>query len=233
MQGLKRIILLYIFIMGYLTTGLYGASFQGLGDIPGGRFMSEAYDVSEDGSVVVGRSCHYVVHDIMSYSYYRAFRWTLLGGMTPIYDPSAQLTSYACAYGVSTDGSILAGEASTGASDLQAFRWETSSGFQGLGGKIGMDISNNGAVVVGRTSTRAFRWTSSSGIVEIGTLYGSDSKSYAHGVSGDGSVVVGYCFSRNDPYQAFIWTEPNGMIALGDLLGGAFSSIANAASDDG
>ena len=32
------------------------ASFQGIGDLPGGIFDSRAYDISPDGSVVVGRS---------------------------------------------------------------------------------------------------------------------------------------------------------------------------------
>ena len=32
------------------------ASFQGLGDLPGELFSSSAYDVSADGSVVVGKS---------------------------------------------------------------------------------------------------------------------------------------------------------------------------------
>jgi hypothetical protein len=33
-----------------------GASFQGLGDLPGGRIGSDAYAVSADGSVIVGYS---------------------------------------------------------------------------------------------------------------------------------------------------------------------------------
>ena len=45
--------------------------FQGLGDLPGGLFNSQAYDVSADGSVVVGQG--------NSASGGEAFRWTSAG----------------------------------------------------------------------------------------------------------------------------------------------------------
>src|SRR4030042_5948226 len=50
------------------TTLVFGASFEGLGDLPGGSFSSYAQGVSGDGSVVVGSST--------AASGEQAFRWT-------------------------------------------------------------------------------------------------------------------------------------------------------------
>ena len=47
--------------------------FMGLGDLPGGGFSSFAYDVSADGSIVVGQG--------LSASGAEAFRWTMADGM--------------------------------------------------------------------------------------------------------------------------------------------------------
>lgn len=54
-----------------------------------------------------------------------------------------------------------------------------------------------------------------SGIVGLGNLPGG-SISAAFGVSGDGSVAVGYSYFR--------WTNADEMIGLGDLHGGSFGS---------
>ena len=78
---------------------VFGAtpSFQGRGDLPGGDFESYAYDISADGSVVVGQS--------YSSSGREAFRWTADGGMTGLGDlPGGTFSSDA--YGVSADGSV-------------------------------------------------------------------------------------------------------------------------------
>jgi uncharacterized membrane protein len=58
-------------------------------------------------------------------------------------------------------------------------------------------------------------------MVGLGCLPGH-SQSVALGVSGDGSVVVGYSvgYNASDPYsEVFIWDEKNGMRNLKDLLG--------------
>ena len=46
----------------------YGVSFTGLGDLPGGKFQSDATAVSADGTVVVGRSVSDMGHE--------GFHWT-------------------------------------------------------------------------------------------------------------------------------------------------------------
>jgi probable HAF family extracellular repeat protein len=54
-----------------------------------------------------------------------------------------------------------------------------------------------------------------------------------HGVSGDGSVVVGGSFAYGYGYEAFRWTSDGGMVGLGDLPGGSFYSVVTGVSGDG
>jgi probable HAF family extracellular repeat protein len=66
----------------------------------------------------------------------------------------------------------------------------------------------------------------------LGDLAGGDFESLAHGISPDGSVVVGHSQSTSG-LEAFKWTESTGMVGLGDLSGGNFSSSARASSTNG
>ena len=75
---------------------------RGLGDLPGGAFRSEAYDVSADGSVVVGTS--------HSENGWEAFRWTTQTGMVGLGDlPGGGFSSLA--YSVSGNGGVIVGQA--------------------------------------------------------------------------------------------------------------------------
>jgi probable HAF family extracellular repeat protein len=89
-------------------------------------------------------------------------------------------------------------------------------------------VSADGSVVVGTSgfepyeggdTYRAFRWTAGSGMVSLGVSHNS----FASGVSGDGSVIVG---------NNFRWTAGTGMVGLG-YLPGATNSSANGVSADG
>jgi len=55
------------------TWAIPSASFQGLGDLPGGSFFSRANGVSADGAAIVGRG--------WSSTGFEAFLWTEAGGM--------------------------------------------------------------------------------------------------------------------------------------------------------
>ena len=145
---------------------------------------------------------------------------------------------YSAAYGLSADGSTVAGLYHSG-----AFRWTTGTGMLSLSSppaavspSWAFGASDNGSVIVGYGSsasgTEAFRWTSSGGAARLGDLAGGSFYSEARAVSGDGSVVVGYSDSASGN-QAFRWTNAGGMVGLGDLAGGSFYSIAHAVSADG
>ncbi len=93
----------------------------GLGDLPGGGFFSEAYDVSAHGSVVVGRS-------FANSGFFpsRAFRWTAEEGMVSLPDiPGVGPT--AIAEGISGDGNVIVGAATQGDS-AAAFAWDQFHG---------------------------------------------------------------------------------------------------------
>ena len=117
--------------------------------------------------------------------------------------------------GVSADGSVAVG-------GDEAKRWTASTGAVDLGDLPGgrfasfsNAVSKDGLVVVGRASSdesgsdprfdEAFRWTTA-GMVGLGDLPGDPFDSIAHGVSGDGSVVVGEGRRVATGSEAFRWT---------------------------
>jgi len=228
------LIFLFTFLLQVVT--LAQASFQGLGDLPGGSFRSDGRGVSADGLVVVGRSTNA--------DYNEAFLWTASSGMVGLGVLPGGSTQGSLAYATSADGSVVVG-ISTSVKGSEAFRWTESGGMMGLGFLPGLnflseahDVSADGSVVVGYSIkdpfvSEAFRWTASTGMVGLGDLPGGNIESNAQGVSADGSVVVGYSKSgTNNTWEAFLWTESGGMIGLGDLPGGS-GSYAYDVSPDG
>jgi probable HAF family extracellular repeat protein len=213
---------------------------MGLGDLPGGTEFSEAYDVSADGSVVVGWAS--------SALGFEAIRWTASGGMMALGDlPGAEFTSRA--FSVSADGSVVVGEGFS-VGGHEAFRWTAEEGMVGLGdlpgggglGSAAFGVSADGSVVVGRGNSNggveAIRWTASDGVISLGDLPGGDFYSSASGVSADGSIVVGGSKSSSSGVfgEAFRMSAPGtlqSLYALGDLPGGAFASGAFDVTADG
>ena len=195
----------------------------------GGNY-SYAFDVSDDGMVVVGEAY------VSTNSEWRAYRWTPANGME---DLGTLGGNYAYAYAVSGDGKVIAGYAHTASGEGRAFRWTETGGMQDLGTLGGNysyaeAINADGSVVVGHSniagnsSYHAFRWTSG-GMQDLGPLGGN--WSYARDVSADGNVVVGQSEISGGTYRAFRWTSAGGMQNLGSL-GGDYS-WASAVSRDG
>jgi probable HAF family extracellular repeat protein len=119
---------------------------QDLGTLGGD--WSEAYGVSADGSVVVGRAAN-------AAGDWHAFRWTASSGMQDLGTLGALVS---CAYGVSADGSVVVGESLN-----RAFRWTASRGMEDLSttyarltnGSVLIEaraISPDGRYIVGRGS---------------------------------------------------------------------------------
>ncbi len=196
----------------------------GLGDLPGGTFLSNAFGVSADGSVVVGEG--------RSASGVEAFRWTQGGGMVGLGDlPGGSFSSIA--QGVSADGAVVVGQGHS-ASGAEAFLWTQGGGMIGLGSLGGSTftsdakgVSANGLVVFGQSQSpsglEAFRWTQGGGMVGLGDLAGGSFSSTALASNADGSVIVGsadagYTNGSVDYTTAFVWTAANGMRAISDVL---------------
>jgi len=224
------------------------ASFQGLGDLPGGHFASMAYGISADGSTVVGRGSTSL--------YSEAFRWTVETGMVGLGDlPGGTGTiwdSSSYAYGVSANGSVVVGSGHSTEGE-EAFRWTLDDEMIGLGtlyygqpdlhggSSFAYGVSDDGLTVVGHSSSiigethcqEAFRWTEESGMIGLGDLFGDSVASFAKGVSADGSKVIGRSWSALGQ-ESFLWTEENGMIGLGNnLYGNRFTNQAKGISADG
>lgn len=177
-------------------------------------------DISADGSVIIGET-------YTGFLSATAFQWTEDTGIQGIDFSGRQSLAWGC----SSDGSQIAG--SYGAFPSLAFRW-TEEGLATLGDIDGGPedsganaISGDGQVVVGYGSDhdgfqdkfQATRWTQATGMVGLGRLPGTRLSS-AFGTDGDGSTVVGYCFSSGsaNSERAFIWTTADGMRSLQDVL---------------
>jgi len=156
---------------------------------------------------------------------------------------------YCVGYGMSYDGSVVIGEASS-AQGVEACRWTQSEGTwipQGLGdlpggsfGSRGWGCSADGSVVVGDSAInrgwRAFRWTAATGMVDLGVV-AKRKWGVAFGCSGNGLVPVGESFSnRGRDEVASRWIQSGGKWVaqdLGDLPGGKALSEAEATNYDG
>jgi probable HAF family extracellular repeat protein len=203
-----------------------------LGDLPGGDYESYAYDISADGSTIVGWSD--------SVSGAQAFRWTASGGMQSLGDlPGGDFESVASA--VSADGAVIAGW-SLSAGGYQAFRWTQETGMQGLGDIPGGSfesfangISDDGSTIVGDGTnsggyTEAFRWTAATGLQSLGYLENSTKiHGAATAVSANGSIIVGWSGKNDGTTEAFRWTEADGMQGIGALPSGEFFPYSAAA----
>jgi uncharacterized membrane protein len=127
---------------------------------------------------------------------------------------------FTTAKAVSQDGVWIVGSGPSALATREAFRWSSATGTQSLGPHNGdymseaYDVSVNGSIVVGTASSganlAAFRWTAATGKVSIGP-------SHAFGVSGDGSVAVGF---NSTASRAFAWTQATGQILTGSRSGG-------------
>jgi probable HAF family extracellular repeat protein len=195
-----------------------------------------AYDVSADGSVVVGGGCGAWGSG--------GFRWTSAGGMVELGELPGGRVGQGDAASVSDDGNVVVGT-SWSESGLEAFRWTSGGGTVGLGDLPGgqfqseaFGVSGDGSVVVGRSEAteglEAFRWTAASGMEGLGDLPGGGFGSGARAASIDGSVVVGYGnVDGMSGKEAFRWTMGTGMVSLGQLPGAAINSEAHDVSADG
>ncbi len=218
---------------------------QDLGQLPEGSDQ-EVYDVSADGSIIVGSTTHYdAPHDpnggyspgIMKIV---AFRWTQQDGMQSLGDlPGAQDVEFSYPFAISADGSTIVGEAFS--DTYEAFVWTEAEGMVGIGHlplpggtyqSRATAVSEDGSVVAGFNASaeehatspgyftqyaEAFRWTRADGMVGLGDLPGGDYSSFASGISPDGKVIVG-TGSTDIGEEAFRWTEGDGIHRVVDWL---------------
>lgn len=194
--------------------------------------LTQAEDVSADGSVVVGISASAIGGN-------EAFKWTEASGMVAL-PKLGGATVIASANAVSASGSIIVGD-----SNSQAVLWSGNGAPLPLGFLPGsttsaaLGLSADGSVAVGRSGNEAFLWTNQAGMQGLGFLSPNDVMSTALDVSADGKVVVGEVFGNTFRGEAMIWNPVFGMRSLKAVLeaqvdlSGWELQRASAVSDDG
>lgn len=193
------------------------SDWESLDPLPGG-VATGANGVSADGSTTVGWSGTPVGLE--------AVRWTSDGAVQSLH--GSQLARPSRATAVSRDGVVIVGSYILPGWGQQAFRWTESDGMMSLGqsfGSVATAVSADGSVIAGYVthvnndqtdSPIAFRWTQETGIVIIGDL-----NSKTTGISGDGSLVIGYHSDlphSNGIYSPWVWDAANGQRTLSSFF---------------
>lgn len=179
------------------------AAFTPLGFVSDDIYFSGATAISADGSTVIGMSA-YLGPD--NEQHLAGFKWTQANGMEQL--PHGLPDSPANhLYGVSADGSVIVGlEVLAGGSSFRAYRYTNgSAGFlspDSFG--IAFGVSGNGETVVGQ-GMYSFSWTEAGGMASI-PLPVNAYVTTVHGISADGSTIIGSADMMSDEMQAFRWT---------------------------
>ncbi len=211
---------------------LFAADFIPLGDLAGGAFDSAGFNVSPDGTAVVGVG--------VTEAGVEGFRWSLTTGLVSIGDlPGGGVNCYPP--GVAGHGAALAGTGDNGAG-FAPFVWTPYTGLvelddvaDGDGYNLVADMSADGRVVIGdarRSDGRfeCYRWTAEDGYVDLGLLPGATS-GIAGGCNVDASAIAGASISPAG-WEATLWTASAGLVGLGDLPGGIFNAWAVGVTPD-
>lgn len=179
---------------------------------------SEAWNVSDDGRYVVGTILN-------SNWQYQNICWDAQTGT--FVNLGTFGGAEGRAFGISADGSVVAGYAFSSAGPYFAYRWTADGGLISSGAAYSWayGVSADGQTVVGvhyNPGARAFRWRGGS-FEELGV-------GFAYACSANGSVVVGVTFNNSNQQKAFVWREGHGLQTLPDFGNVA---TANDVSDDG
>lgn len=182
------------------TGGIFGTT-EFLDDLPGGGTTSSAWDISADGSVLVGVGSSALGKE--------AFRWE--AGVTSGLGDLAGGAFDSGAAGVSADGTTVVGTGTTGVG-IEAFRWR-DGGMISLGDLAGgpvfsqaYAVSGDGSLIVGRDigagdRSEAFIWDEAHGmrpleivLTELGIDLQFVDLHSALSISSDGRTIMGTGF---------------------------------------
>ena len=98
--------------------------FESVGDLPGGGLFSRSYDVSDDGSAIVGMSSF----DSGTYRGSAPFRWTEETGVIDLGTLHEEIFSFGSGTSISGDGSVVGGFSENEDGIHEAFLWTEETG---------------------------------------------------------------------------------------------------------
>ena len=183
--------------------------------------LSNAYDISGDGQVMVGLGWNGCVAT--------AYRWEASTGMVDLGLPGPGTQSRA--NGVDQDGSVVVGWGTATFGNRTPAIW--INGISQLLGSLDPTdpatgpgeayvVTPDGSTVYGESNGSLFRWTSTNGLEDLGNLPGSAAADAALplAISADGSTVVGTNGNPffGTPFRAFYYTDQLGMVDLAQYL---------------
>ena len=196
---------------------------------------SSAYDISGDGTTVVGLAWQGCSG--------RGFRWTAATGMQQLQN----LANGNCrCSAISTDGSALGGFAQGTFNRTPAYWSPDTSGAvldPDFEGEV-YNFNDNGDIDVGTlyfsgNFYSAYVRNATTGVItNLGKLHPTGWAAAASGISEDGQVIVGFDYIMLS-LQAWVWTSSDGIISLNDRLaalgvtGVPSLLVCNNVSDDG
>ena len=131
---------------------------------------------------------------------------------------------------------------SNGANGTEAYRWTASGGTVGLGNfqsnlafySEATGVSDDGQLISGtgldNVANRSFRYDGS--LHALGSFPGTNfDGNYAHGISADGSRVIGHGFNATGHFEGYTWTQATGIVGIGGV--GLENSSAEVISPNG
>jgi probable HAF family extracellular repeat protein len=210
------------------------ASFQGLGQMPGGWPAAGTYvsGISGDGSTIMGYGwvCFNGGTKCNTSGSVQAYRWTVAGGFQVL--GSKGNSDFFGAGAVSSDGSVIVGEHPIPNNIGEVFRWTAAHGMAQLPMAIATAVTGDGTMVAGGDS-----WWNSGKTGIFGPFAGNQDQTQAYGLAGTGKapIAVGAAIKGSDvngpAFHAFLWTPSAGLADLGVTTG--TQSIATAVSANG
>ncbi len=205
---------------------------QPLDNLDGFEF-SHASDVSDDGSVIVGRA---IEVDLNEYEEEKP-NWLITRDVPVVWTangvhriPLPDGFREGWAFRVSGDGRTVIGSMESEEGDRQGFVWSDENGtvaFDAISqGFLAGDVSRDGSIFVGQSSvidpdgqsvsTRATRWSQEDGLVELSGFPEATINSAALHISASGDLILGL-YSDGDSH-AFVWDELNEVRDLAEVL---------------
>ncbi len=208
---------------------------------PNGAASALAFDVSADGSVVVGRTLDptWTDFELQGWDAHNAFMWTADTGLTYLGNETYSATA------VSSDGTTIVGQAvadpltAHGADMYRSVAGELtivtlpSTNNRSVAANTVTGVSRDGSVVVGGLGTglgsgEAYRWTEALGLETLGV------PGEAEAISADGSTIaIDASWPGGGALELVLWNEATGARTIGTRGAPAGGSAIRGINGDG